>query len=29
MGVRFMDKMLSFMGFEEETDLELEPKEHD
>lgn len=27
MGVRFMDKMLSFMGFEEETDLELEPKE--
>ncbi|NMB12452.1 MAG: cell division protein SepF [Firmicutes bacterium] len=27
MGVRFMDKMLSFMGFEEETDLELEAKE--
>lgn len=27
MGVRFMDKMLSFMGFEEETDLEFDPKD--
>ncbi|NMB45882.1 MAG: cell division protein SepF [Firmicutes bacterium] len=27
MGVRFMDKMLSFMGFEEETGLEIEPQE--
>ncbi|NLJ25878.1 MAG: cell division protein SepF [Firmicutes bacterium] len=28
MSVRFMDKMLSFMGFEEEPDLEVEDKEH-
>ena len=29
MAVKFMDKMLSFMGFEEQTEMELEDTSHD